>query len=238
MGRIQAIRKAIAACFQTNTEPLTKAQVLAWIGTNFREANFNSNTLQTQLYRSCINSHAKTSAPKILWYQKSTKTYRPLLSTDVFDSQSVVPADAESVEDSDAHAASTFALEAHLRDYLARNLFTLEKGLELWSQNPPSVEFPIDNRRIDLLAKDANGVPVVIELKLSKSYDRVIGQALLYQGLVSKHLGIKRVRIILVAGEVSKELKIACERLNDVTLFEYAITMETRKISSEIEEGS
>ena len=77
-------------------------------------------------------------------------------------------------------AASKFALEAHLRDYLAKNLGILEKGLGLWSMQPPSVEFFVQNRRLDLLAKDALGIPVVIELKLSKGYDRVIGQALLY----------------------------------------------------------
>ena len=107
-------------------------------------------------------------------------------------------------------ADSEFALEAHLRDYLAMNLGTLEKGLGLWSVQPPSVEYQVQNRRIDLLAKDASGLPVVIELKLSKSYDRVIGQALLYRGLVAKYLGVSRVRIILVAGEVSDDLKIAC----------------------------
>ena len=238
MGKLEDVRSALAACFEANKEPLTKAQVLAWIGNNYRDADFNANTLQAQLYRSCLNARSKKStAPKILWYEKSTKTYRARLSTDAVADDISEVIDEESDEGIETQSDSTFALEAHLRDYLARNLTILEKGLQLWSSTPPSVEYQIDSRRIDLLAKDVEGIPVVIELKLSKSYDRVIGQALLYQGLVAAKLGLQKVRIMLVAGEVSKELKIACARLNDVTLFEYAITMQTKKISSVIEEG-
>jgi len=237
MGRLKAIREAIAACFQANKEPLTKGQVLAWIGNNYREADFNLNTIQTQLYRSCVNSKAKTSAPKILWYNKSNKTYRLLRPTDPVELPQPAISEIESDGEIESQSDSTFALEAHLRDYLARNLSILEKGLKLWRDSPSSVEFAIDNRRIDLLAEDAAGVPVVIELKLGKSYDRVIGQALLYQGLISQKLGVERVRIMLVAGEVSKELKIACGRQKDVSLFEYAITMAIKNVSFAIEEG-
>ena len=134
-------------------------------------------------------------------------------------------------------AASIFAVEAHLRDYLVNNLGILEKGLGLWSVQPPSVEYVVQNRRIDLLAKDASGLPVVIELKLSKSYDRVIGQALLYRGLVSKYLGAKRVRIVLVAGEISDDLKIACAGISDLQLFEYSLSFQTKIVSLAPEEG-
>jgi len=149
-----------------------------------------------------------------------------------------IPSEIEQDEDLYSQAESTFALEAHLRDYLARNLSILEKGLSLWSNSPPSVEYAIENRRIDVLAKDAEGTPVVIELKLSKSYDRVIGQALLYRGLISKQLSVPRVRIMLVAGEVSNELKIACAGIIDVVLYEYAISFQTKVVSFAVEEGA
>lgn len=137
-----------------------------------------------------------------------------------------------------SESSNQFALESHLRDYLAKNLFILEKGLELWSASPPSVEYLVSNRRIDLLARDSVGLPVVIELKLNKSYDRVIGQALLYRGLVAKQLGVKRVRIMLVAGEVIDELKIACSGLVDVQLFEYSISFQTKVVSTNIEDDN
>jgi hypothetical protein len=240
-GKIKQIWDAIAACFEANREPLTKAQVLAWIGSTYRDNNFNPNTVQAQLYRSCVNvaSPQLYKTPKILFYDKVTRTY--VRNDDVYvpDNESVLAPSNGRIVDSDEselQSDSTFALESHLRDYLARNLFTLEKGLELWSITPPSVEYGIDGRRIDILAKDTEGTPVVIELKLNKGYDKVVGQALLYQGLMGTRLSVSRVRIILVAGEVSDELKIACGRLTDVALFEYAITMETKRVSSSLSE--
>jgi hypothetical protein len=234
-GKIEQIREAIAACFQANSEPLTKAQVLAWIGNAYKDSNFTTSTVQAQLYRSCANvpSAQAYKAPKILFYNKSTKTYA--LQEGPLAAPSGNLADVVEPE-SEFESDSTFALEAHLRDYLARNLSILEKGLELWSVNPPSVEYLLEGRRIDLLARDSEGLPVVIELKLNKGYDRVVGQALLYQGLIAKNLAHNRVRIMLVAGEVSDELKIACARLSDVTLFEYSITMQTKRVSSSLSE--
>ena len=242
-GKIKQIWEALAACFEANEQPLTKAQVLAWIGSTYPDSEFNPNTVQAQLYRSCINvpSVQGFNTPKILFYEKSNRTY---LRSDAGASIEGAASDVSTAEngidteDPDGQSNATFALEAHLRDFLARNLSTLEKGLTLWSLNPPSVEYVVDNRRIDVLAKDIQGNPVVIELKLSKAYDRVIGQALLYQGLVSKKLGIERVRIILVAGEISDELKIASARQLDVLLFEYAITMQISKVSSSLLEDS
>jgi RecB family endonuclease NucS len=230
MGRIQDVRGAISACFQANKDPLTKGQVLAWIGNSFRDADFNLNTLQQQLYRSCVNSKAKTSASKILWYEKSNKTYRLLLPTDPANQSEVRLTEVESDEEVEFQADSTFALEAHLRDYLARNLTILEKGLRLWNDSPPSVEYSIDNRRIDILAKDRDGVPVVVELKLSKGHERTLGQALYYRGKLKQVLKVSRIRIIMVAAEITEELRIASIEVTDVDVFSYRLTMQVEKV--------
>jgi len=234
-GKIKQILEAISACFHANKDPLTKAQVLAWIGMHYRDSDFNPGTVQAQLYRSCANvpSAQDYKAPKILFYDGKTKTYRLNDSSQTSEEQFVIgkaPADTEDQPD------STFALEAHLQGYLVKNLSSLERGLELWCDSPPSVEYWIEGRRIDILAKDAHGVPVVIELKLDRGYDKVIGQALLYQALIAAKLKQQRVRIILVANEISYELRQACSKLVDVDLFEYAITMKIEKISSKLSE--
>jgi hypothetical protein len=123
-----------------------------------------------------------------------------------------------------------FAYEAHLRDFLARNLHILGGGLTLWSSIDQSVEYPIEGRRIDILAKDTEGIPVVIELKLSRGHERTLGQALYYRGKLRQLLNVSRVRIIMVAGEISEELRIASSEVADVELYSYALSMQVEKI--------
>ena len=56
-------------------------------------------------------------------------------------------------EGDDPEGALEFALEAHLRDFLARNLDRIETGLRLYnSEDHKGIEFPVDGGRIDLLA--------------------------------------------------------------------------------------
>jgi len=131
-------------------------------------------------------------------------------------------------------ASNQFAYEAHLRDYLSRNLQILEKGLTLWSGAVlGSVEYQLsDGRRIDILAKDSAGIPVVIELKLSKGHAQTIGQALYYRGKLRQEFGLPKVRIILVAGEIKDELRIAAAEVADVELYSYELTMAVTKIVS------
>jgi endonuclease len=129
-------------------------------------------------------------------------------------------------------ASAEFAYEAHLRDYLAKNLTLLEAGLSLWTgDESDSVEYALEGRRVDILAKDKNGIPVVVELKLSRGHERTIGQALFYRGKLKKILGVPKVRIIMVAGEITDELRIASEEVADVDLFSYALSMQLQRIS-------
>jgi RecB family endonuclease NucS len=233
MGKVRQIRAAIQACFAANATPLTKAQVLAWIGGNYRDADFNSNTLTTQLYRSCanVNHTQSTSAPQILWYEKRNKTYRLRSSSDQVVETAEPQQKLISSNDPEFRPDPTFALEAHLRDYLARNLKLLESGLTLWSQNPPSVEFGVAGRRIDILAKDTDGVPVIIELKLSRGHEQTVGQSLYYRGRLRTQLNVSRVRIIMVAAEITDELRIASNEVSDVALYEYSLSMSVNKVS-------
>jgi len=126
---------------------------------------------------------------------------------------------------------SEFAYEAHLRDYLAKNLHLLEVGLKLWAgSEAESVEYAVEGRRIDILARDSENIPVVVELKLSKGHERTLGQALYYRGKLKQMLEIPRARIIMVASEITDELRIASKEVADVDLFEYALTMQITKL--------
>ena len=100
----------------------------------------------------------------------------------------------------DPQEALEFALEAHLRDFLARNLDRIEAGLRLYtSGDRTAIEFPVDGCRIDLLAVDRTEQFVVIELKLSQGRNKTLGQLLYYMGWVDQHLGNGPCRGLIIA---------------------------------------
>lgn len=141
------------------------------------------------------------------------------------------PADAPAAEISAndlAAEATEFAYEHDLRDYLARNLGIIEPGLRLYSEEGiRGVEFPVGGRFIDILAVDGDGGYVVVELKVSKGYDRAVGQLLRYMGWIESHHAEhgQRVRGVIIAKDVTEDLQLACARLPDVQLFEYALSV-------------
>jgi hypothetical protein len=143
-----------------------------------------------------------------------------------------VPLDEDLAEENDEQR---FALETGLRDFLAHNLGVIEAGLRLYQDGERAgIEFPIDGGRgrIDVLALDAKGAPVVIELKLSRGRNATIGQLLYYMGWVDQHLGKGRSRGIIVAKDISDDLIVAVQRVPDVTLFRYKVAMTVEAVSS------
>jgi len=129
---------------------------------------------------------------------------------------------------------SEFAYEDDLRDYLAQNLHLVEPGLVLYTDEGVSgIEFPVGGRFVDILAVDSAGGYVVIELKVSRGYDRVVGQLLRYIGWIEKHHAEpgQRVRGVIVAKEVSDDLRLACARIPDIRLFEYALSVSLHEVA-------
>ncbi|MCC6581419.1 MAG: DUF91 domain-containing protein [Phycisphaeraceae bacterium] len=115
-----------------------------------------------------------------------------------------------------------FALEAHLRDFLARNLEEIEPGLKLYQvDGRPAVEFAIDNGRIDILAVDIADRLVVIELKLSQGRNKTLGQLMYYMGWIDSHLSKVPCRGIIIASDISGELGVAVSRVPGVSLYRY-----------------
>jgi endonuclease len=71
----------------------------------------------------------------------------------------------------------------------------------------------------------------VIELKVSRGYDRVVGQLLRYMAWVEQEMEpSKPVRGIIVAKEITDDLKLAASRISGVRLIEYEIEFKLRPI--------
>jgi hypothetical protein len=126
--------------------------------------------------------------------------------------------------------AREFAYERDLQNYLVKNLSLIEPGLKLYEEEDiTGVQYDAGGRIIDILAVDRNGGYVVIELKVSRGYDRVVGQLLRYMDWVEHNLASgKPVRGVIVANSIADDLKLACSRVNDVKLIEYEISFTLR----------
>lgn len=129
-------------------------------------------------------------------------------------------------------AGSEFAYETDLRDYLAKNLTKLEAGLRLYEEEGiTGIEFPVGGRFIDILATDSKGGLVVVELKVSRGYDRVIGQLMRYVAWIKKNLAEpnQNVRGLIIAREISEDLQLACSLVPGVELFEYELSLSLKR---------
>lgn len=144
---------------------------------------------------------------------------------------------AEVDEEAGAEAApgsSEFLLEKDLQRYLAENLECIESGLRLYEdEDLRGIEFEAGGgRRIDILAIDRTGAFVVLELKVSRGYDRVIGQLLRYMNWVRRELADpgQRVRGVIVCRTMSEDLRLACASIKDVELCEYKLSVTVSKV--------
>lgn len=143
--------------------------------------------------------------------------------------------EVEDIEEEDEAAAgsSEFLLEQDLQRYLAENLECIEAGLHLYEEDGVrGLEFDAGGRRIDILAVDRQGALVVIELKVSKGYDRVVGQLLRYMNWVRKELAEpgQRVRGLIVCRAMSEDLRLACSSIPDVELLEYRLSVTVSRV--------
>jgi len=145
-------------------------------------------------------------------------------------------AESTDILETNLAVSTEFLLEKDLQRYLAENLECIEPGLKLYvDEDLQGVEYEAGGgRRIDILAVDKNGGFVVIELKVSRGYDRVVGQLLRYMNWVRRDLADpgQRVRGIIVCRSMSEDLRLACSSIKDVELFEYKLSVAVTKIPS------
>jgi hypothetical protein len=154
---------------------------------------------------------------------------KPIYSTEEINAQPTGEDEEGEKEESE------FAYESHLRDFLKDNLHIIEPGLHLYrDEEDPTitgVEFDAGGKRIDVLALDKDENPVIIELKVSKGYEKVIGQLLRYKAWIKKNLcDSKKIRGIIIAKSITEDLRLAASETLDVELYEYDLKVEVRKI--------
>lgn len=139
--------------------------------------------------------------------------------------------DDEDVEDKNS---KEFAYEKDLQNFLSKNLHEIEDGLQLYEDEEINgIEFPVGGRFIDILAIDRGKNFVVIELKVSRGYDRVVGQLLRYMAWIRKNHADEGqlVRGIIIAREISEDLLLACSEIPNIDLCEYQLSVSLKKVN-------
>lgn len=220
-------------------QPFTREQAVQWFAEHY--PNVKQGTVAAHLIRLSTNVTTRLQySPKadgsddLLFKIDSShfRLYEPGRDpTPISELTTVVD---EAPEASAPEGSSEFAYEHDLRDYLAKNLHIIEPSLKLYvDEGITGVEFPVGGRYIDLLAVDGSGNYVVIELKVSKGYDRVVGQLLRYVSWIKKNHAEpgQTVRGIIIAKQISEDLKLACSEVASVSLYEYALSVEVKRVS-------
>lgn len=219
-------------------DTFTREQAVKWFAENYPKVK--QGTVAAHLVRLSTNVptrlqySVRSDGSDDHFYKIDSSTFR-LYETgrDPTPISESTPAPEEQSE-SPSDGTGEFAYEHDLRDFLARNLQLLEPGLALYTdEGITGVEFPVGGRFIDLLAVDSSGNYVVIELKVSKGYDRVVGQLLRYMNWIKINQADEgqSVRGVIVAKNISEDLRLACAGLPDVALAEYELAVSIRPIA-------
>lgn len=189
------------------------------------------------------HSNVKPGSGHDLFFKLGPDQYRlwdpdtdgpPVYRGDIESGREVPPTQTDhDSEDEGPVTADGFAFERDLQNYLVKNIGRIEPGLRLYEEEGiTGVEFPVGGRRIDILGIDAQGSYVVLELKVSRGFDRVVGQLLRYMAWVEQNMdNSKPVRGIIVAKEITNDLKLAASRIPNVRLIEYELDFRLRPLS-------
>ncbi len=111
-------------------------------------------------------------------------------------------------------------LERDMQAALRTEISQLDPGLTIVDDG---AERSVDSGFIDITARDASGITVVIELKAGAAGQRAIAQILSYMGDVAEEDGDNKVRGILVASDFDAKAKAAARMVPSLILRKYSV---------------
>lgn len=133
------------------------------------------------------------------------------------------------VDEAEESNKTKLSLESDIQDYLDGRLDKTELGLSIESEiTGPKKE--VDSGEIDILAEDADGNLVVIEIKAGKARRAVLGQIKAYMADVIDNLSdTGDVKGIIIAEDFSQKLTRAMTLEEDVELYTYRVELSLDK---------
>ena len=189
---------------------------------------WKGSTFQTQLYACAVNNpkayvhHAYTE--KFL-YRNADGTFE-IYSEALHGLNEWAPSPGEDEVTTPAELEeTTVSLERDIEDHLVHHLDQIEKGLKLIGR-----QVKTDVGRIDILAEDAKGVRVVIELKVGDAKDSAVGQIARYLGWYAKTDG-KAPRGLLIAANFPEGTQYAAAAIPALQLLAYHVHFSFEKVA-------
>lgn len=140
--------------------------------------------------------------------------------------------------EADEAEEAAFRFEIQLRDFIAQNLHAIDihgPKLRLYvdEEGRSGVEYPTPVGPIDILAVDSSGAFYVFELKRARSPDHAIGQLARYMGSLRKKFGSAReINGVIVAREITQNLRYAIAVIPNISLFEYEVQFKLKRAES------
>lgn len=154
-------------------------------------------------------------------YRHAANKYRKFLET--MEREGFGP-DEISSSGSEIHIedSSTFSLERDLQTALRANISQLEPGLQV---DDGGKERTVETGRIDILAKDKDGMSVIIELKAGTASSKAVAQILGYMGAYMDETG-QDVRGILIASDFQAKAELSARPVPNLSLRRYRYRFE------------
>lgn len=238
---VRELFRDMAGSLRTTKNQMTsRKEILHWFEANYPK--IKRSTITAHLIQMSTNApsrvHHRVGPQHDLLYQIDSGHFRlydpehdpaPIYS----QGEEPLPDTSDDFENEEAESKE-FAYERDLKNFLAKNLDLIESGLHLYEDEDgiTGIEFPVGGHYIDILAVDTSNNYVVIELKVSKGYDRVIGQLLRYMAWIEKHHveDGQQVRGVIIASSISEDLLLACMKIPGVELFEYSLSVSLKRV--------
>lgn len=219
--------QAIRAYVQTAGGKVTAEQIRRHINADF-SGQWKASTLQAHLY-GCVVNNPKAyvhhpSAERFL-YRNADGTFE-LYSESIHGPNEWAPTTSDDeTTDIGELAETSISLERDIEDHLVHHLDSIESGLKLVGR-----QISTDIGRIDILAEDAKGLRVVIEVKVGEAKDSAIGQIARYLGWYAK-TEKRPPRGILIAGDFPEGVRYAATAIPNLVLISYRVQFSFEKIS-------
>jgi predicted nuclease of restriction endonuclease-like (RecB) superfamily len=139
----------------------------------------------------------------------------------------------ENIEEDDDEnlKINNFTYERDLKYSMVTQVGELFPGYKIFGKQGEGIEYTIAGKRIDLLLENTiENELLIIELKAGVADDNVLAQISNYYGLLSKEFPNKKIKGIIIAGEIDDSLIHACSITDKIEVKKYKMKLTLEKI--------